>query len=140
MTAFIDVYSRKIVGWGISNSMSKQWCLSVLKDAKEKHGKPEILNSDQGSQYTSFAWTNYLEKQGIRISMDGKGRATDNAWIERFWKSIKYDYIYLNPCDNGLELFEGVQNHIEYYNQKKHQTIRKKPNEAYQESICKKAA
>jgi len=140
MTAFIDVYSRKIVGWGISNSMSKQWCLDVLNDAIAKHGKPEIINSDQGSQYTSFAWTNFLEKEGIRISMDGKGRATDNIWIERFWKSLKYNYIYLNPCDNGLELFDGVQNHIAYYNQKKHQTIKKTPNEAYQESITRKAA
>ena len=122
MTAFIDVYSRKIVGWGISNSMSKQWCLDVLNDAIARHGKPEIINSDQGSQYTSFAWTNFLEKEGIRISMDGKGRATDNIWIERFWKSLKYNYIYLNPCDNGLELFDGVQNHIAYYNQKKHQS------------------
>jgi putative transposase len=140
MTAFIDVYSRKIVGWGISNSMSKQWVLSVLEEAISRYGNPEIINSDQGSQYTSFAWTNYLEKHEIKISMDGKGRATDNAWIERFWKSIKYDYIYLNPCDNGLELFEGVQNHIEYYNQKKHQSIKKKPNDAYRESICNKAA
>jgi len=140
MTAFIDVYSRKIVGWGISNSMSKQWCLSVLEDAIARHGKPEIVNTDQGSQYTSFAWTNYLEKHEIKISMDGKGRATDNIWIERFWKSLKYNYIYLNPCDNGLELFEGVQNHIEYYNQKRHQTIKKTPNEAYQESISKQAA
>jgi putative transposase len=140
MTAFIDVFSRKIVGWGISNTMSKQWVLDVLNDAIEKHGKPEIINSDQGSQYTSFAWTNHLEKQEIKISMDGKGRATDNAWIERFWKNIKYNYIYLNPCDNGLQLFEGVQKYIEYYNQKKHQTTKKKPNEAYQESIIKKAA
>jgi putative transposase len=140
MTAYIDVYSRKIVGWGISNSMSKQWCLEVLKDAISKYGKPEIINSDQGSQYTSSAWTNYLEKEGIRISMDGKGRATDNVWIERFWKSLKYDYIYLNPCDNGLELFEGVLNHIEYYNQKNHQTIKKSPNQSYHESINKKAA
>jgi putative transposase len=140
MTAFIDVYSRKIVGWGISNSMSKQWCLGVLNDAIARHGKPEIINSDQGSQYTSFAWTSYLGKENIRISMDGKGRATDNVWIERFWKSLKYDYIYLNPCDNGLELFEGVQNHIEYYNQKKHQSIKKSPNESYHESITNKAA
>lgn len=79
---------------------------------------------------------NYEEAPGI----SGKGRATDNIWIERFWKSLKYNYIYLNPCDNGLELFEGVLNHIEYYNQKKHQTIKKTPNEAYQESITKKAA
>lgn len=140
MTAFIDVYSRKIVGWGISNSMSKQWCLSVLKQAIETHGKPEIINSDQGSQYTSFAWTHYLEQEEIRISMDGKGRATDNAWIERFWKTLKYDYIYLNPCDDGLELFEGVQSHIEYYNQKKHQSIKMSPNSYFEESVKTKAA
>ena len=140
MTAFIDVYSRKIVGWGISNSMSKQWCLDVLQDAIARHGKPEIINSDQGSQYTSFAWTNYLEKEEIKISMDGKGRATDNIWIERFWKTLKYNYVYLNPCDNGLELFEGVQTYIEYYNQKKHQSIKKSPDQSYFESMNKMAA
>ena len=140
MTAFIDVYSRKIVGWGISNSMSKQWCLNVLNDAIARYGKPEIINSDQGSQYTSTAWTNYLEKQQIKISMDGKGRATDNAWIERFWKSLKYDYIYLNPCDDGFELLGGVQNHIEYYHQKHHQSINTSPNKKYHESINQKAA
>ena len=80
--------------------------MEVLQEAIERHGKPEIINSDQGSQYTSFAWTNYLEKQEIKISMDGKGRATDNAWIERFWRSIKYNHIYLNPCDNGIELLD----------------------------------
>ena len=140
MTAFIDVYSRKIVGWGISNSMSKKWCLEVLKDAIARYGKPEILNSDQGSQYTSSAWTNFLEEEKIRISMDGKGRATDNTWIERFWKNLKENHVYLNPCDTGLELFEGVQAHIEYYHQKKHQTIRTSPDKAFYESINKKAA
>lgn len=140
LTAIIDLYSRKIVGWGISNSMSKQWVLGVLKDAIARHGKPGIINSDQGSQYTSHLWTNFLEEQEIKISMDGKRRAIDNIWIERFWKSIKYNYIYLNPCDNGLELFEGVREYIEYYNQKKHQTIKKKPNDAYYESLNKKAA
>jgi putative transposase len=74
---------------GHRNTMSKKWCLDVLKDAIARHGKPSIINSDQGSQYTSSAWTSYLEEEGIRISMDGKGRATDNAWIERFWKSLK---------------------------------------------------
>lgn len=140
MTAFIDVYSRKIMGWGISNTMSKKWCLDVLRDAIDRHGKPQIINSDQGSQYTSSAWTHFLEDNQIKISMDGKGRATDNTWIERFWKSLKYDYVYLNPCDNGLELFEGIQGHIEYYNQKKHQTIKMSPNNAYTESIKKQAA
>lgn len=120
--------------------MTKQWCLSVLKSAIEKNGKPEILNSDQGSQYTSAAWTQYLEQEGIKISMDGKGRATDNAWIERFWKSLKYDYIFSNPCDNGFELFGGVQNHIEYYHQKTHHTTKQTPNKKYAQSIQRNAA
>jgi putative transposase len=140
MTAIMDVYSRKIVGWGISNSMTKQWVLGVLKDAIENYGKPEILNSDQGSQYTSFAWTNFLEQNEIKISMDGKGRATDNAWIERFWKSLKYDFIYLNPASDGFELFEGVQGHLAYYNQKIHSSIRMSPEKCYNESIKKNAA
>jgi putative transposase len=84
MSAIIDVYSRKIVGWSISNTMSAQWCKNVMEEAIRKHGKPEIVNSDQGSQYTSALWTQYLEQEGIRISMDGKGRALDNVWIERF--------------------------------------------------------
>ena len=74
LTAIIDVYSCKIVGWGISNSMSAQWCKRVLEEAIEEYGKPEIVNSDQGTQYTSALWTQYLGNQGIRISMDGKGR------------------------------------------------------------------
>ncbi|MCX6175886.1 MAG: integrase core domain-containing protein, partial [Bacteroidetes bacterium] len=73
-------------------------------------------------------------------SMDGKGRATDNIWIERFWKTIKYNHIHLNPYDTGLELFEGVQTYIEYYHQKKHQTIGMKPNEAYYKSLNQNAA
>lgn len=140
MVAFIDVYSRKIVGWGISNSMTKKWCLEVLQEAIDRNGKPEIINSDQGAQFTSAAWIHFLEDQKIQISMDGKGRATDNTWIERFWKSLKYNYVYLNPCETGLELFEGVQTYIEYYHQKKHQGIKMKPEEAYRESINKNAA
>jgi putative transposase len=84
MTAYIDLYIRKIMGWGISNSMSKQWCMDVLETAMAENGVPEIINPDQGSQYTSPSWTDYLERNGIKISIDGKGRATDNIWIERF--------------------------------------------------------
>jgi putative transposase len=102
MTAIIDVYSRKIVGWVISNTMSAQWCKNVLEVAIRTYGKPEIVNSDQGSQYTSALWIEYLEQEGVRISMDSKGRALDNVWIERFWKTLKYDYIYLHPVDDGF--------------------------------------
>lgn len=135
MTAIIDVYSRKIMGWGISNSMSSQWCLSVLEAAILEHGKPEIVNTDQGSQYTSAAWIHFLEENTIKISMDGKGRALDNIWIERFWKTIKYNYIFLNPAEDGFELCEGVQNHIGYYQQKIHHTTKQAPNKRFEESI-----
>jgi putative transposase len=135
LTAIMDVYSRKIVGWGISNSLTAQWCKEVLRDAIDNNGKPEILNSDQGTQYTSALWTQYLEQQHIQISMDGKGRALDNVWIERFWKSLKYDYVYLNPAEDGFELYEGVQNHIGYYHDKIHQTTCETPNKRYEESL-----
>jgi putative transposase len=140
MTAIIDVFSRKIMGWDISNSMTKQWCLDVLDAAITENGIPEIINTDQGGQYTNPTWTHYLEKKEIKISMDGKGRATDNIWIESFWKTIKYNHIYLNPSDTGLELFEGVQTYIEYYHNKKHQTIGMKPNEAYSKYLDRNAA
>lgn len=140
LTAVMDIYSRKILSWGLSNSMDAQWCKNVVAEAISKYGTPQIINSDQGSQYTSALWTEYLDKEGVRISMDGKGRATDNAWIERFWKSIKYDYIYLNPCDDGFELYDGVQNHIAYYNNKIHHTTEQKPNDLYRVTINKKAA
>lgn len=135
LTAVMDVYSRKILAWGLSNSLEASWCVQILQSAIDRHGCPQIVNSDQGSQYTSALWTQFLGSRGIQISMDGKGRATDNTWIERFWKSLKHDYVYLNPCDDGFELFEGVQNHIEYYNQKIHHTTRQKPNDRFDRLI-----
>ena len=120
--------------------METKWCLDVLKQGIEKYGKPEIVNSDHGSQYTSAMWTQFLEKQQIKISMDGKGRATDNTWIERFWRSIKTDYIYLNPCNDGLKLVPEVQHHITYYNNKTHHTTKQKPKGRYNENLLKKVA
>ncbi|SIT18704.1 IS3 family transposase [Belliella pelovolcani] len=131
LTAVMDVYSRKILSWGISNSQDAKWCKQVIEEAIREYGKPEIVNSDQGSQYTSALWINYLEGQDIKVSMDGKGRALDNVYIERFWKSIKYDYIYLNPSEDGYDLLKGVKWYIEYYNQKVHHTTREKPGERY---------
>jgi len=140
MTAIIDVYSRKILSWSLSNSMDTQWCVDMLKEAIKTHGKPQIVNSDQGSQYTSALWTHTLYKQGIKVSMDGKGRATDNAWIERFWKTIKYDHIFLNPAEDGLDLYEGVENYIGYYNRKTHHTTKEKPHIRYTKSMLRNAA
>ncbi len=122
--AIIDVYSRYIVGWGISNTMTAEWCASITKEAIIKHGKPEIINSDQGSQFTSEEHTKLLESYEIQISMDGKGRAIDNIYIERFWRSIKYEKIYLWAYEDGLSLFKGVKEYMHFYNEKrKHQHL-----------------
>jgi putative transposase len=139
LTAIIDVYSRKIVGWGLSNTLAAEWCKSVLEEAIRTHGKPGIVNSDQGCQYTSITWTQYLDNEGILASMDGKGRATDNVWIERFWKSIKYDYVYLNPAEDGFELYRGIETYINYYHDRTHHTTRQTPNKRYHEPVPKAA-
>ena len=122
MAAIIDVYSRKILGWSISNSMSKEWCEELLNDTVMKYGAPEIHNSDQGSQYTSELYIEALKKHGIKISMDGRGRALDNIYIERFWRSLKQEKIYLNPANGGLELYENVREYITFYNTKRRHT------------------
>lgn len=124
LTAIIDLYSRYVVGWNISNTLEAECSLSVLKNAIALHGKPEIVNSDQGSQFTCELWTTYLEEQVIQISMDGKGRALDNIFIERLWRSVKYDYVYLNPASDGIELYHGLKEYFDYYNHRQaHQGI-----------------
>lgn len=118
LTVIIDVYSRFIVGWGISNSLDAEASLAVLKQAISDYGTPEIINSDQGSQFTCEAWIEYLQSREIKISMDGKGRAIDNIFIERFFRSLKYDHIYLRPAADGLELYQGVKEYMYLYNHK----------------------
>ncbi|MBW6491696.1 MAG: IS3 family transposase [Lentimicrobium sp.] len=124
LVAIIDHYSRYIVGWDVFNSLDAENALSVLKKAIARNRKPEIINSDQGSQFTCAVWTEFVDNEEIKASMDGKGRATDNIFIERFWRTLKQDYVYLNPEDNGTNLFIGLKKFIEYYNtQKPHQGI-----------------
>lgn len=132
LTAVIDVYSRYILGWQLSNSLDKETQTDLVEELFEEYGTPEIINSDQGSQYTSENWLNCLKSNSVKISMDGKGRAKDNIYIERFWRSIKYDYIYLNPAENGMDLYRGIDNFIWKYNRRKHQGIgRIKPIKLY---------
>jgi putative transposase len=122
--AIIDVYSRYIVGWSLSNTMTAEWCCETLNEAFERYGTPEIINSDQGSQFTSEMYVDLLKDNGIQISMDGKGRALDNIYIERFWRTIKYDEIYPRPCQSGDELWRNVSKYMEWYNcQRPHQSI-----------------
>lgn len=132
LTAIIDLYSRYIVGWQISNSLEKETQTEVLKQAVKRYGKPEIVNSDQGSQYTSAHWVSSLKAMKIQISMDGKGRATDNAFIERWFRTIKQKEIYLNPPKDGLDLYGKVANFAEKYNRRRHQGINhQKPIDLY---------
>jgi len=128
MAAIIDVHSRKVLNWSISNSMTKEWCIELLNNTIDKHGIPEIHNSDQGSQYTSSEYIEVLKNNNIKISMDGKGRALDNIYIERFWRSLKQEKIYLNPPNGGLDLHYKVKEYIEFYNQvRRHTEIGKIP-------------
>ena len=114
--AIMDVYSRYLLGWRLSNSLSATNAYELLKDCVATYGGPEIVNCDQGRQFTTAEWGQLLRKNGIQISMDGRGRCKDNIWIERFWRSIKQDYIYLNPTNSVLELREGIDKWIRFYN------------------------
>jgi putative transposase len=132
LSAVIDWHSRYIISWRLSNSLHVQNNIETLKEALEQ-GKPEIFNTDQGSQFTSPQFTEILKKSQIKISMDGRGRATDNACIERFWRSIKYENIYLHSYENVKELYQGVKEYIDFYNNRRlHQSLDyKTPSEIY---------
>lgn len=132
LTAVIDIYSRFIVGWQISNSLEKETQTELVADCFAGHGRPEIINSDQGSQYTSEHWTSFLKENGVKISMDGKGRATDNAFIERFFRTLKQKYVYLHPAEDGAELYKGTKGFMEKYNNRRHRGIqRNRPSQLY---------
>lgn len=124
LTAIIDVYSRCIMAWGLHNNLDAQNSIEVLRAAVERYGCPEIINSDQGCQYTSREWIETCTGLCIAISMDGRGRCKDNIWIERFWRTIKYDYIYICPEDDVVSLRNGIADFIDYYNcRRPHQGI-----------------
>lgn len=133
LTAIIDLHSRYVVQWSLSNTMSAEWCTEVLQEAIKNHGIPEIFNTDQGSQFTSEVFINTLIDKGIKISMDGKGRALDNIFIERLWRSVKYENIYLNVYENGLSLWKGLEQYFQFYNMERlHQSLDyHTPNQKY---------
>ncbi|MEO5603360.1 MAG: DDE-type integrase/transposase/recombinase [Cyclobacteriaceae bacterium] len=119
LTAIIDLHSRFVVGWNVHNTLEAENFLGVLKEAISSYGNPDMINSDQASQFTCALWTEYLESKQIQISMDGKGRATDNIFIGRLWCTVKQDYVYLHPAENGKELYEGLEQFLNFYNHKK---------------------
>ena len=133
MAAVMDWHSRKVLSWRLSNTMNVDFCLDALEEAIWRHGVPEIFNTDQGSQFTSEVFTSALKNKGIRVSMDGKGRWMDNVFIERLWRSMKYECVYLNAFESGLQARRDIGQWIEFYNSARpHSSLDgHTPNEVY---------
>ena len=132
LTVILDWYSRKVLSWRLSNSMDVSFCIDALEEALHYYGKPDIFNSDQGSQYTSEEFTGVLKDAEIRISMDGKGAWRDNVFVERLWRSVKYEEVYLNAYESMKEAKDGIGQWVEFYNrERKHQTLGMTPDRMY---------
>jgi putative transposase len=135
LMAVVDLYSRKVLNWSVSNSMDAEWCTEVLNQTISLYGKPEIFNTDQGSQFTSDMFIKVLVDSEIKISMDGKGRAIDNIFVERLWRTVKYENIYLKSYSNGLELQKGLIEYFDFYNYSRfHSNLSNKtPGQVYEQ-------
>ena len=133
LVAVMDWATRRVLSWRVSNSMEADFCIEALEEALAKYGQPEIFNTDQGSQFTSARFTGVLEIKGIKISMDGRGRWMDNVFIERLWRSLKYECIYLHAFETGGELRAGVSTWVGHYNSHRpHSTLcGRTPDEVY---------
>jgi len=114
LCAVIDLHTRYVVNWSLSNTMTAEWCKHVAEEAMESHGTPDIFNTDQGSQFTSEVFTGLMKERNIQISMDGKGRAIDNIFIERLWRTIKYEYVYLHAVEDGVQLYDGLNKYFSF--------------------------
>jgi putative transposase len=124
LTAVLDWFSRYVLSWRLSNTLDGVFCLEALEEAMAGHGRPEIFNSDQGVQFTSAAFTGVLEREGIAISMDGRGRALDNVFVERLWRTVKYEEVYLKGYRDGQEAHQGLSRYFPFYNQQRgHQSL-----------------
>ena len=124
LVAVMDWYSRKVLSFELSNTLDTAFCVAALKQALDQYGPPETFNTDQGAQFTSKEFTDTLKAAGVTISMDGRGRATDNIFIERLWWTVKYHYVYLHTFDNGSQLRTGLRHWFEFYNcQRSHQSL-----------------
>ena len=136
LTVIMDWYSRKVLSWRLSNSIDSSFCVDALEEAIHRYGKPDIFNTDQGSQYTSEAFTGVLKDRGIAISMDGKGAWRDNVFVERLWRSVKYEEVYLNAYESMADAKQSLKKYFTFYNQnRKHQTLKATPDGVYYESI-----
>ena len=135
LAAVIDWYSRYVVAWRLSNTLDGSFCQDMLEEALGR-GKPEVFNTDQGVQFTAGAWTGRLESAGVAVSMDGRGRALDNVFVERLWRSLKYEEVYLKDYRSVAELELALTSWFRFYNHERpHQSLKyRTPAEVYQEA------
>lgn len=135
--AVIDWYSRKVLSWRLSNSMESDFCVDALEEALRRYEHPDIFNPDQGAQFTSEAFTNVLKAAGIDISMDGKGRWIDNIFVERLWRSVKYEEVYLKAYETVAEARAGIGTYFQFYNsERRHQSMnRQTPDQVYMGTV-----
>lgn len=142
LVAIMDWHSRKVLTWRLANTMTSDFCVAALEEALALYGTPEIFNTDQGSQFTANSFITVLLDAGVAISMDGVGRAIDNVFIERLWRTVKYDHVYLNPANNGNELRQGLNVFLNYYNQERpHSSLEDlTPDEVYYQSKLQQRA
>ena len=133
LVAIMDWHSRRVLSWRVSNTLDTDFCIAALEEALQRYGAPDIFNTDQGSQFTSEAFTGVLKNHGIAISMDGKGRWVDNVFVERLWRSVKYEDVYLRAYETPTELRAGLGRYFEFYNTKRRHSAldRRTPNAVY---------
>ena len=142
LVAVMDWYSRRVLSWRLSNTLDTSFCTEALEEAIERYGAPEIFNTDQGSQFTSDDFTGVLKEHDIKISMDGKGRWIDNVFVERLWRSVKYEEVYLKAYDDIRSARASLGNYFEFYNlERRHQSLdRQTPDQVYYGNVTRMAA
>jgi putative transposase len=142
LVAIMDWHSRRVLSWRVSNTLDTDFCIEALEEALQRFGAPEIFNTDQGSQFTSEAFTDVLKDHGVAISMDGKGRWVDNVFVERLWRSVKYEDVYLRAYETPTELRAGLGRYFEFYNtRRRHSTLdRRTPDAVYYDTAAPELA
>ena len=141
LVAIMDWYSRKVLSWRLSNTLDTAFCVEALEEAMARYGRPEIFNTDQGAQFTSDAFTDVLKQNDIKISMDGKGRWIDNVFVERLWRSVKYEEVYLHAYESVAQARSRIGRYFDFYNaERKHQTLGSTPNLAYNRTLMQPEA
>lgn len=137
LVAIVDWYSRRVLAWRLSNTLTTDFCVGALEDALSRYGKPDIFNTDQGCQFTSEGFTSVLKKNNIRISMDGKGRWRDNVFVERLWRSVKYEEVYLHAYESVSQAKAGLERYFIFYNsQRPHSALgRMTPDQIYYDTL-----